>query len=71
VIRPALFPEGPGESHEKASLAYPYATEHEGKLYVGYSNSGGNVGRSGTGRELWNNNSAELAVIPIAALKMP
>jgi hypothetical protein len=71
VIRPSLFPEGSGESHEKASLAYPYAIEHAGHLYVGYSNSGGGVGRVGTGRELWNNNSAELAVIPIAALKVP
>jgi hypothetical protein len=71
LIRPALFPEGPGESHEKASLAYPYATEHAGHLYVGYSNSGGNVGRSGTGRELWNNNSAEMAVIPISSLQVP
>ncbi len=68
VIRHALFPEGPGESHERASLAYPYAIEHEGKLYVGYSNSGGNVGRKGEGRELWNNNSAEMAVIPVSAL---
>ena len=71
LIRPSLFPEGPGESHEKASLAYPYAIEHAGHLYVGYSNSGGGVGRVGTGRELWNNNSAELAVIPIAALQVP
>lgn len=71
VIRPSLFSEGTGESHEKASLAYPYAIEHAGHLYVGYSNSGGGAGRVGTGRELWNNNSAELAVIPIAALKMP
>lgn len=68
VIRQANFPEGPGESHPKASLAYPYAIEHEGQLYVGYSNNGGNVGRVGTGRELMNNNSAELAVIPIRNL---
>lgn len=71
VIRHALFPEGPGESHEKANLSYPYAIEHEGHLYVGYSNTGGNVGRVGEGRELWNNNSAELAVIPITSLKVP
>jgi hypothetical protein len=70
VIRHAEFPSGPGESHPKASLAYPCATEHDGKLYVGYSNSGGGVGRKGTGRELWNNNSAEMAVIPISALKV-
>lgn len=68
VIRHALFPEGPGESHERVSLSYPYAIEHEGHLYVGYSNNGGNVGRIGEGRELWNNNSAELAVIPLAEL---
>ena len=42
--------------------------ERGGNLYVGYSNTGGNVGRVGTGRELWNNNSAELAVIPIRSL---
>lgn len=65
VIRHALFPEGPGESHKGAALSYPYAIERDGKLYVGYSNSGGGIGRKGEGRELWNNNSAELAVIPI------
>lgn len=69
VIRHALFPKGPGESHESAALSYPYAIEHNGHLYVGYSNSGGKVGRIGEGRELWNNNSAELAVIPIDSLK--
>jgi hypothetical protein len=69
VIRHAAFPGGPGESNPKCALSYPYAVEHGGKLYVGYSNSGGGVGRVGTGRELWNNNSAELAVIPLAALK--
>jgi hypothetical protein len=59
---------GPGESHPGAALAYPYAVEHAGRLYVGYSNSGGGVGRRGQGRELWNNNSAELAIIPLSAL---
>ena len=71
VIRHAEFPEGPGESHARASLSYPYAIEHGGQLYVGYSNNGGNVGRVGEGRELWNNNSAELAVIPISNLRAP
>jgi hypothetical protein len=70
VIRHAEFPQGPGESHRNASLAYPYAIEHDGKLYVGYSNNGGNVGRTGKGRELWNNNSAELAIIPLKALSV-
>ncbi|MCB1206270.1 MAG: exo-alpha-sialidase, partial [Verrucomicrobiae bacterium] len=70
VIRHAEFPAGPGESHARASLSYPYAIEHEGMLYVGYSNNGGNVGRVGEGRELWNNNSAELAVIPLESLRI-
>ncbi len=68
MIRPSVFPEGPGESHPKACLAYPHAVEHNGKLYVAYSNNGGNVGRVGKGRELWNNNSAELAIIPVKEL---
>jgi len=61
IIRPAVFPEGPGESHARAALSYPCATEHNGKLYVGYSNSGGRGG---------NHNSAELAVIPIQNLRL-
>ena len=69
IIRHADFAEGPGESHKNAALAYPYAIEHDGYLYVGYSNNGGNVGRTGTEREIANNNSAELAVIPIANLR--
>ncbi len=68
VIRHALFPEGPGESHERGSLSYPYAIEHDGHLYIGYSNNGGKVGRVGEGRQLMNNNSAELAVIPLEVL---
>lgn len=69
VVRHAEFLEGPGESHERASLSYPYAIEHEGHLYIGYSNSGDKSTRVGEGRELWNNNSAELAVILIEKLK--
>ncbi len=48
-----------GESAGQLSLSYPCAIEHDGKLYVGYSNNGGRRG---------NLNSAELAVIPIDAL---
>lgn len=69
VIRHAIFPEGPGESSPKCSLSYPYAVERDGRLYVGYSNSGGGIGRKGEGRQLWNNNSAELAVIPLETLR--
>jgi hypothetical protein len=57
------------ESNPTCALAYPYAVEHDGRLYVGYSNSGGGIGRVGEGRERWNNNSAELAVLPLEALK--
>lgn len=69
VIRHAEFLDGPGESHPKAALSYPYAIEHEGSLYIGYSNSGDKSTRVGTGRQLWNNNSAEVAVIPINQLR--
>ncbi|GAA5221710.1 sialidase family protein [Membranihabitans marinus] len=56
------------ESHPNAKLAYPYAVEYKGSLYVVYSNDGGKQGRRGEGRELFNNNSAELAIIPINQL---
>ena len=61
VIRHAVFSKGPGESHPGAALSYPYAIEYQGKLYVGYSNNGERNG---------NNNSAELAVIPIEKLRV-
>ncbi len=50
-----------------------YAIEHQGKLYVGYSNSGDKSTRVGTGRDLWNNNSAELAdpLSPPALIRSP
>lgn len=59
VIRHAEH-NGPGESNPKASLSYPCATEHDGKLYIGFSNNGGRKG---------NLNSAEMAVIPIERLR--
>ncbi len=60
-IRDAVFPEGPGDSHAEARLSYPYAVEHDGSLYVGYSNNGG--------RGRGNINSAELAVIDVSELQ--
>ena len=60
VIRHAVFDAGPGESHSNAALSYPYATEYQGKLFVGYSNNGPRRA---------NNNSAELAVIPLESLE--
>jgi len=59
VIRHAVFEDGPGESDSGAALSYPYAIEYQDKLYVGYSNNGKRRG---------NNNSAEMAVIPIEGL---
>lgn len=58
-IRRSQALPGTGESAPKLSLAYPYAVEHQGKLYVGYSNNGGRPG---------NQNSAELAIIPVEDL---
>ena len=57
-IRDAVH-TGPGESGPKVRLSYPYAVEHDGSLYVVYSNDGGRGA---------NRNSAELAVIPVQAL---
>ena len=61
LIRPSVFTEGPGPSPARA-LAYPSAVEHEGRLYVAYSNSGSGGNQS---------NSAELAIIPVSALRLP
>jgi len=61
-IRDAVVDERSVESHPRASLAYPYAVQRDGLLYVGYSNDGSRGG---------NRNSAELAVIPVAGLIAP
>jgi hypothetical protein len=55
VIRRSVFPEGPGVSDPKADFSYPYAVEHEGKLYVGYTHK--------------SHAANELAVIPIEQLR--
>jgi len=60
-IRDSVCPQSPGDSSPRVIMSYPYAVEHDGKLYVGYSNSGGRRG---------NHNSAELAIIPIAELRV-
>ncbi|MCP4953363.1 MAG: exo-alpha-sialidase, partial [Proteobacteria bacterium] len=41
VIRRSRHDGKPGESADRLSLSYPYAMEHDGNLYVGYSNNGG------------------------------
>jgi len=59
-IRDAVMSDGKTDSNPHGNLSYPYAIEEEGKLYIGYSNSGG---RSGA-----NINSAELAIVPVNEL---
>jgi hypothetical protein len=66
-IRHAVHKKGNVESNPRASLAYPYSIEYNDSLYVVYSNSGGR--QSTANRSTWNNNSAELAIIPIKELK--
>lgn len=55
VIRRSVFPEGPGVSNPRADFSYPYAVEHDGKLYIGYTHK--------------SHAANELAVIPIEKLK--
>lgn len=61
AIRRSLAPRQAGESADTLSLSYPCAIEHDGHLYVGYSNNGGRRG---------NLNSAEMAIIPITSLQV-
>ncbi|QDV22736.1 exo-alpha-sialidase [Aureliella helgolandensis] len=61
TIRNSQLPGQPGESADQLSLAYPCAIEHDGQLFVGYSNNGGRRA---------NLNSAEMAIIPIASLEI-
>ena len=56
VIRRSVFPEGPGVSDPKADFSYPYAIEHEGKLYIGYTHK--------------SHAANELAVIPVRSLEI-
>ncbi|WP_047812702.1 LamG-like jellyroll fold domain-containing protein [Rhodopirellula islandica] len=62
VIRRSMNGGAPGESAPSLSLSYPCALEHDGKLYVGYSNNGGRRA---------NQNSAEMAVLPLESLQVP
>jgi hypothetical protein len=56
LIRRSVFPEGPGVSAANADFSYPYAIEHEGKLYIGYTHK--------------SHVANELAVIPISSLEI-
>jgi hypothetical protein len=55
AIRHAVSTKTPGISDPRADFSYPYAVEHGGKLYVGYTHK--------------SHVANELAVIPVAALK--
>lgn len=54
VIRRSVFAEGPGVSDPKADFSYPYAVEHAGKLFIGYTHK--------------SHAANELAVIPVDQL---
>jgi hypothetical protein len=56
VIRHSVYPNGPGVSDPRADFSYPYAIEHDGKLYVGYTHK--------------SHAANELAVIPIEKLRL-
>lgn len=56
LIRSSEMADHSVDCGPKCRLCYPVAVEHEGRLYIAYSNSGGRGG---------NFNSAELAVVPI------
>jgi hypothetical protein len=51
-----VFPEGPGVSDPRTTFSYPYAVEHEGKLYIGCMHKDDGVN--------------ELAVVPIEQLRI-
>ena len=38
-----VFPECPSASEPRTAFSYPYAVEHEGKLYIGYTHKGNGV----------------------------
>lgn len=56
LIRNSVSDKTPGISDPKADFSYPYAVEHEGKLYIGYTHK--------------SHAANELAVIPVASLSV-
>jgi len=55
VVRHSVSDETPGVSDPRADFSYPYAVEHDGTLYVGYTHK--------------SHVANELALIPLEALK--
>jgi hypothetical protein len=56
LIRTSVFERTPGVSAANADFSYPYAIEHEGLLYIGYTHK--------------SHIANELAVIPVSSLDM-
>jgi hypothetical protein len=56
LIRNSLSDHTPGVSAPNADFSYPYAVEHDGKLYIGYTHK--------------SHIANELAVIPIRSLEI-
>jgi hypothetical protein len=56
LIRPSVSEKTPGVSDTKADFSYPYAVEHVGKLYIGYTHK--------------SHIANELAVVPINSLEI-
>jgi Concanavalin A-like lectin/glucanases superfamily/BNR repeat-like domain len=56
LVRTSVFEGTPGVSDPKADFSYPYAVEHESKLYIGYTHK--------------SHAANELAVIPIRQLRV-
>ena len=56
VIRHSVFPSGPGVSDPNLDFSYPYAVEHEGMLYIGYTHK--------------SHYANELAVIPVRSFEI-
>ena len=48
-----LVPDGPGGPAANSGCRYPYAVEHDGKLYVGYA--------------VKDQRTAEMAIIPVSS----
>ena len=56
LIRTSVSDKTPGVSAPNADFSYPYAVEHEGKLYIGYTHK--------------SHAANELAVIPVQSLEV-
>ncbi len=54
LVRASVSGQTPGVSARNADFSYPYAVEHEGKLYIGYTHK--------------SHVANELAVVPLSAL---